>query len=225
MLRQLDSTLWVNEVHFPLMGINFGNRMTCVRLSDNSMWLHSPTRFVKSTYEKTEKLGNIKYLITPSLMHNLFVMDWKKHQPDVQIIAPAQVKKVTADIHFDDQTIDHINQLFNREISCIPIKGIPLLQEYAFIHHSSKTLILTDLAFNFGNQTSGWTKLFLKLYGAYNKFGPTITVRASVKDKTAFVNSIQYIAAQDFNRIIVSHGNIVENNGNAIFTEAFKKYL
>jgi len=225
MLRQLDSTLWVNDVKFNLMGINFGNRMTCIRLSDNSMWLHSPTRFDKSTYEKIEHLGEIKHLITPSLMHNLFVMDWKKQQPNAQIMAPAHVKKVTADIHLDAQTIEIFNQLFDGEISCIPINGLPLLQEYAFIHHSSKSLILTDLAFNFGNKSSGWAKLFLTLYGAHNKFGPTITIRASIKDKAAFRHSIQEIVAKDFDRIIVSHGDIITHNGNEIFKQAFKKYL
>ncbi len=94
-----------------------------------------------------------------------------------------------------------------------------------FIHHASKTLILTDLAFNFGTDVPLSTGIFLKLYGAYNKFCPTLTIRASIKDKGAFGKSLQRILAEDFDRIIVSHGNIIEKDGKNIFKQAFRKYL
>ncbi len=225
MLRQLDSSLWVDEVSFKRLGINFGNRMTCIQLADNNFWLHSPTKFDRTTHQEITTKGKIKYLVAPSLMHNLFVMDWKEQDIASQVLAPAQAKKLQADLKLDETSLEKIAQLFNSEISCIPINGLPVLQEYAFIHHASKTLILTDLAFNFGKNVTGWTKFFLKVYGAYDKFGPTLTIRVSIKDKHAFNESLKKIALQDFDRIIVSHGRIVESNGNIIFKEAFKKYL
>jgi hypothetical protein len=225
MLRQLDSSLWVNEVPFRLLGIDFGNRMTCIQLADNSFWLHSPTRYDRQTYDEVTGLGKIKYLITPSLMHNLFIMDWKQQDTSAQILAPAKAKKVDADINMDGMPEQELNALFLNEISCIAVNGIPMLQEYAFIHHASKTLILTDLAFNFGRDVKGWAGVFLKLYGAYNKFGPTITIRSLVRDKQAFRDSIATIAEQDFERIIVSHGGVVEQDGKEVFKTAFQKYL
>lgn len=225
MLRQLDSSLWVNEVPFKAIGIDFGNRMTCIQLEDQSFWLHSPTKFHQKTYEEIKSKGQIKHLVTPSLMHNLFVMRWKKQDTTSQVLAPSQAKKVHADIKLDDTSGDKMAQLFNNEISIIPINGMPMLQEYAFIHHASKTLILTDLAFNFGKDISGGMKIFMKLYGAYNKFGPTLTIRALIRDKKAFSESIKKVASQDFDRIIISHGKVVECNGNSVFNEAFKKYL
>lgn len=227
MLKQLAPSLWVNEVPFKLIGINFGNRMTCIQLSDDTWWLHSPTRFKQKTLNEVKSMGksNIRYLVTPSLMHNLFVMEWKKAEPSAQLLAPAKAKNVQPDIKLNEISEDEIKQLFNNEISCIPINGIPVLQEYAFVHHASKTLILTDVAFNFGNESKGWTKIFLKLYGAYNKFGPTLTIRTLIKDRSAFSESLQKITTHHFDRIIMSHGRIIEGNGNAVFAEAFKKYL
>ncbi len=225
MLRQLDSSLWVNEIPFKALGIDFGNKMTCIQLEDQSFWLHSPTKFNEKTYEEIKEKGYIQYLITPSLMHNLFVMKWKKQDSTSLVLAPSQAKRVHADIKLDETSGDKIEKLFNNEISIIPINGIPMLQEYAFIHHASKTLILTDLAFNFGKNISGWSKLFMKLYGAYNKFGPTLTIRALIRDKKAFSESVKKIASQKFDRIIVSHGQVVERDGNFVFNEAFKKHL
>jgi len=225
MLYQLDMTLWTNDVSFNLIGINFGNRMTCIQLEDGSFWLHSPTKFNLETYNEIKEKGNISYLVTPSLMHNLFVMDWKEHELLSQLVAPKHVKKVSVDFYFDDITNEDLNKLFNDEISGVPINGMPMLQEYAFIHHRSKTLILTDLAFNFKNVSSSWTKIFLQLYGAYNKFGPTITIRTLIRDKKAFRNSLDKILEFDFDRIIVSHGEIVETNGRSVFVNAFQKYL
>ncbi len=225
MLKQLDTSLWVDEVPFNAIGINFGNRMTCIQLSDNSFWLHSPNKFHQETHEEIKALGKIKYLVAPSLMHNLFIMDWKKKDPEAQVIAPARTKKVEADIKLDETSTQDINHLCNNEISCIPVNGIPVVKEYAFIHHATKTLILTDLVFNYGKEVTGWTRLFLMLYGANNKFGPTITIRTLIKDRNAFGKSLEEITRQKFDRIIMSHGNIVEGNGNAIFKDAFKKYL
>ena len=225
MLQQLDQVLWVDEVPFKLLGINFGNRMTCIQLRDKSFWLHSPNKIDRTTYEAIKTKGKIKYLVAPSLMHNLFVMDWKKQHTGAQVIAPSQAKKLQVDIKLDETSEDNVAQLFNDEISCIPINGMPVVQEYAFIHHISKTLVLTDLAFNFGKDVTGWAKIFLKAYGAYDKFGPTLTIRTLIKDKKAFSVSLRKVALEDFDRIIVSHGRIVENDGKVIFNEAFEKYL
>lgn len=225
MLRQLAPSLWVDEVPFKLIGINFGNRMTIIRLKDGTLWLHSPTRFNVTTQQTIKKEGEIHYLVTPSLMHNLFVMKWKKEEPQAQLFSPEKAKRVEADNKLDEISEQAINQCFKEEISCIPIHGIPTIQEYAFIHHDSKTLILTDLAFNFGNEAKGWSKLFLKLYGAYNKFGPTITIRALIKDKAAFKESLNIILEKEFERIIVSHGHVIEENGKQIFREAFKRFI
>jgi len=225
MLRQLDSMLWVDEVPFKLLGFNFGNRMTCIKMEDDSLFLHSATKFNNVTFEEIRILGEPKFLVAPSLMHNLFVMDWKKKSIAAQVLAPANIKKVHADIVLDEAAEKEIETLFNGEITCIALKGMPVIQEYAFIHHSSRTLILTDIAFNFGDDVKGWDKLFLKLYGAYNKFGPTITIRALIKNKMAFSESLKKIALHDFDRIIVSHGRIVEKDGKQRFNQAFNKYL
>ncbi len=225
MLRQLDSCLWVDEVEFSLMGVNFGNRMTCIQLSDGSLLLHSPTKFRQSTYDEIIGKGKIKYLIAPNVMHNLFIMDWKERESAALVLAPSQAKKLQADLKLNEMQEEKIVELFSDEISCIPIKGIPALKECVFIHHASKTLILTDLAFNQGDDARGLSKLFWRLYGAYNKFGPTVLVRSAIKDKAAFKVSLAEIMSYDFDRIIVSHGGVIDNDGKKHFSEAFEKYL
>jgi len=237
MLRQLDTALWVNEVAFTLLGINFGNRMTCIQLADNTFWLHSPTCYDQTTHQQIKTKGQINYLVAPNLMHNLFIMDWKAYDAAAHVVAPARAKKVQPDILLEtmcDETLDKTHdktteqkviQGVDGEISCIPINGMPALQEYAFVHHASKTLILTDLAFNFGKEVTAWTRLLLMAYGAYNKFSPTFLIRALIKDKDAFSKSLKKIALQDFDRIIISHGRIIESNGKMVFNQAYKKYL
>ena len=225
MLRQIDTRLWVNEVSFSLLGIDFGNRMSCIQLPDDSFCLHSPTKFDLDTYQSLAEKGSIKFLIAPSLMHNLFVMDWKAQNTESQILAPTAAKKLQVDQSLNELKQEQIKQLFQGDLGCVAIEGMPMLQEFAFIHHPSKTLILTDLAFNFAGKLPSWTALFLKLYGAYNKFGPTITIRALVKDKQAFAKSLTKILEYDFERIIVSHGEIVESGGKGIFEQAFARYL
>lgn len=224
MLQSIDTGIWIAEAPFKLLGIDFGNRMTCIQLHDKSLFLHSPLKFDQALFEELSKLGEIKYLVAPSLMHNLFIMDWKQHCPAAEVLAPAMAKKVQADIVLE-QSIVALNQMFPGEISIIPVRGMPMLQEYVFIHLPSKTLILTDLVFNFSDDVSGWTKFFMKAYGVYNKLGPSITIRAMVRDKNAFRASIRQVASKPFDRIIMSHGGVVEEDGNARFESAFRNYI
>ena len=41
-LERLADTLWVSAAPLAMLGVQVGTRMTLVRLSDRSLWLHSP---------------------------------------------------------------------------------------------------------------------------------------------------------------------------------------
>ena len=89
-----------------------------------------------------------------------------------------------------------------------------MLNELAFLHASSRTLILTDLAFNVRQPTSFVTRIFLRINGALDKFGPSRLARAFfMKDHAAVRSGIERILTWDFDRVIVSHGDVLESGG------------
>jgi len=224
-LIKLDNNLWVAESSFKLIGINLGNRMTIVRLSNGELFLHSPLAFQSALNEEINQLGKIRYLIAPNLAHNLFINDWKQANPDALVLAPKCIKKAIPDQRLETLSQTDIPSIWGQDISLVYVWGMPLLQEYVFIHHPSKTLILTDIAFNVHSVDSSWEKLAFKLYGAYGKFSPTWLIKKIIKNRAEFDKSIQEILQHDFDRIIVSHGEVVPANAKTLFELTFVQNL
>ena len=101
------------------------------------------------------------------------------------------------------------------------VHGMPRFNEVVFLHRASRSLIITDIAMNFGPD-SGWLlKLVMSLNGGVGRFGPTGFCKSMMKDRAAVRASLDTILTWDFDRIIVGHGRNVETDGRRVFREAF----
>src|SRR5690606_31041515 len=65
-------------------------------------------------------------------------------------------------------------------------------REVVFFHPPSRTLVLTDLAFNV-REGGLFTRIALRLNGGWDRFGPTRALRSSIHDPAAFDASIRRI--------------------------------
>lgn len=115
---------------------------------------------------------------------------------------------------------------YTDEVACISFLN-SLASESIFIHHRSKTLLVTDMAFN---MASGDFKnpierpLIGKLNGILDQFGPSILTKfVAARSKKDVAIALAKIGSHDFERVIVSHGKIVEKNGKKRFLEAYSK--
>ena len=59
--------------------------------------------------------------------------------------------------------------------------------------------------------------------GAWGRFGPSRLARSFMEDKAAVRASVDRILAFDFDRVIVTHGDVVKTNGREALREAFSK--
>ena len=103
--------------------------------------------------------------------------------------------------------------------------GMPGVNEWAFFHNESKTLILTDLLFNICNSKSWITRMVMRLNRAYNKLSMTRISRSFIEDKQLWQSSIQKILDWDFDKIILAHGDPILENGKSEFEQAVKCFL
>jgi hypothetical protein len=101
------------------------------------------------------------------------------------------------------------------------VRGMPRLNEVVFLHRPSRSLIIADLAFNFGPDAHWAVKLLFRLGGTWGRFTPSRLERCLMKDRAAVRASIQRILEWDFDRIIVGHGPNIETGGKAALREAF----
>ena len=218
-MKKIGKDIWVAETKFKLFGADFGNRMTVIRLNNRKLLLHSPVMISDVLLGAIRELGEVGFIVTPNNFHGLFVEEWRKEFPEAKYFTAKELNR-------NDNTSFSLSSITSKELSpdveIIKIEGAPKVNEYAFIHKASSTLILTDLAFNIGTNVSFWSKLFFRLNGAFNKFGPTRLMKTMIADPAALSTSIEGILTFEINRIIVSHGNILEENVRSALKEAFR---
>jgi hypothetical protein len=61
--------------------------------------------------------------------------------------------------------------------------------------------------------------------GARGHFGPHCIIRSVIRDRAAAGQSLERILAWDFERVIVTHGEVLETGGHACMSEAFERFL
>lgn len=59
---------------FTRLGIlPFGGRSTAVKLADGGVWLIASTPLTDATKKRLAELGEVKYIVGPDVVHNLFL--------------------------------------------------------------------------------------------------------------------------------------------------------
>lgn len=220
-LRALAPDLWVAERPLKLVVGDIGARMTVVRLHDGSLFLHSPVQLDTETRSALDTLGPVRAVVAPSKVHHFFVGDYVSGYPDATVHgAPGLAAKRPA-LRFDHVLDDEASAAWRDDIEQHVFRGAPSLNEVVFLHRPTRTLVLTDLAFNVpAGRTSG-ARVFYWVVGAAGRFGPHRMVRAFIRDRRAARESVDRLLRWDFDRVIVSHGDVLETGGRDRLAEGF----
>lgn len=221
-IKILQDDVYVVEQSFSLYGAELGIRMTVLRLADNELWVHSPVRYGENLAAQLATLGKVRYIVTPSKMHRLFLAEWLAAHPQATHYVPAGMTLQMSGSKLPTTLSQIPPKEWRGKMEQHEVQGIPELNEVVFFHLPTRTLILTDLCFNI-REGSRWTRLLFKLNGGWDRFGPTRIFNRAIQDRVAFRASIDRILRWDFDRVIVSHGHVVESGGKALFHAAFEK--
>lgn len=212
-LRPIATNIWVLDFPLRVGGLQLGTRTTVVRLASGGLWMHSPGPLLPDTVTAVSTLGPVQALVAPNSMHHLSLAQNVRLFPHATVhVSPALPRKLS--LPFPHEVLsDEPPALWRDEISQHVVGGLPKLREVVFLHHASRTLVLTDLAFHIRHSDSWFTRLFMRLNGAYGHFGPSRIFRSLVKDRAALRSSLDRIQTWDFDRVIVAHGEVLESDG------------
>jgi hypothetical protein len=216
-----DESLWTIEAPLRVGPAQLGTRTTIVRLSEGGVLLHSPGPLDPAQAMQVEQLGPVRALVAPNAMHHLFLRAACEAFPEARVFtAPGIETKVTG-VRIGEVLGDEPPPLWSADLDQVLVEGAPRLNEVAFLHRSSRTLLLTDLAFNVRHSDSFLTRLFMRVNGGYGRFGTTRILRSTFRDRAALRRSIDRVLEWDFERVIVSHGEILAKGGRAALREAY----
>ncbi len=221
MLRQLAEDLWVVERPLRFGGVEVGTRMSVVRLRDGSLFLHSPVALDETLRAALLRIGTPRYAVAPNRFHHLFVGDYRQAFPQVQLFAAPGLAAKRRDLRFDAELDDVAPEAWAGQIDQEHFKGLPIMGEVVFGHRASRTLLTCDLAFNIGAEAPFATRLAFRLVGGYGRFGPTLLEKLLIRDRAAARASLQRILDWDFDRVVVTHGSVLESGGRAALCASY----
>ncbi len=220
-MDHLADNLWQLQFPLKLLGANMQRHVTVIRLHSGEMVVHSTGPFTPPDVAAISALGRVGWVTDVMLRHETFAKEGHAAFPAATFLGPTGFSKVAG---FPVQGLLPAPAEWGDELQVVRLDGLPSMEEHAFFHAPSRTLIVADLLFNRDPAESWWTRLLLSLV-AGRKDGPGVSraVRMGVKDKAAFKRSLETIRAWDFDRIIVGHGSIVPTGGKAQFDEAIRQ--
>lgn len=215
-LQALDTNLWILDQAFSLKGLEVGTRTTVVRLNDHSLWLHSPGPETGAAYRSLNAIGKVRHLVAPNGFHHLYLKQASELYPDAALWGPGAVQKKQPRLNIQRLSSE---SPWHPELEIQMVHGLSS-QESVFFHPASRSLIVTDLLLHLYPQKQP-DKMLFGLVGLSDKLcWDKVISPFLLKDRKALLQSVQAIMKWDFERIIMSHGRVVELDAKARFTEA-----
>jgi hypothetical protein len=213
-LRQLAQGLHCVDHDFRMMGVRLGARTTVVQQPDGSVAVIGPGQLSDDDGRAIDALGPVRAIVAPNLMHHLFLGPARERWREARLVAPAALAKKRPDLRID-VPLDASGSAVSLPGGLEPtfVGGMPAVDEIVWRHVPSKTLVVTDLAFNVRPPQPLWTQLFMRLNAGWDRFGPTRILKSTIKDPARTRDSVAALLGQDFERVIVAHGEVLNAGG------------
>jgi len=225
LIEFVPGKIWIKPVSFRYLGINIGARMTIVRLFNNRLFIHSPVELDDDLKKEIDALGTVRYIISPNQLHHVFIGDYYEAYPKALIYASPGLESKRKDIRFSRILTDKADEEWRNEIEQTIFYGGEEFREVVFYHSESRTLIVADLMMYFHVGCPPLTRLVTQLIGIYNKPASAFNMESDGFEKVQARRSLEEILDWDFEKIILSHGRIIESNAKNDFIEAYSWLL
>ena len=200
----------------------FRRRMTLMGLSGGRLMVHNAFHLRNEDYGKISQLGKVAYIVVPNQFHSSEPDGMKHAFPNSKLlISPDSYSKLPAGVS-EHGMLPDLPADIQGDVECLEFLGTRIIREMVFLHKPSRTLVLTDLAFNMDMPKNGLQRFFFKLNALGDGFGPSnLCKHLFINNRNLAQQSYEQILKWNFDRIIVNHGRVVESGGHAAFKEAF----
>lgn len=206
------------------------SRMTIIRLTNGDLFIHSPCKINDSLKNDIDNIGKVKFITAPGNFHHLYVPDFQQYYPDAETFICPGLERKRPDIKSEWILGNRPDPRWQNDIDQVLVQGTRIIWEVAFFHIPSRTLILTDLLENIGDDYQHpaglllqfWWKVVFKMW---NNPKAAPEYQMGWGNKRIVKQCLDRILAWNAERVILAHGELVENNVNEILATAWRKVL
>jgi hypothetical protein len=221
--------IWLCTYPIRLAGTRFEARMTVIRLASGELMLHSPCNITVAMAKELSALGPVAHIVAPGNFHHLYAASAQAAFPTAKTWICPGVERRHPGLKYDGLLGDVAPVDWAGEIDQVLVQGTRIMREVAMFHRASRTLILVDLIENFtdatphtGGALKFWFKYVLRMW---NNPRPAPEYRMGWSDQKAAAKSLRRILAWDFHRIVLSHGDLIEQAAHEVAIKAWSGIL
>ena len=199
--------------------LQISTRMTVVRLSDGSLWVHSPITPSPDLVDALNRLGPVRHVIAPNKSHHLFFLPFLEALPSAQGFIAEGLASKRPDL--DRFARIPLDAPWGQDLQGYRIEGLPILQETVWFHPQTGSLIVTDLLFCFSPAHRGLAGLVTRILGVRGVLAMSRTMKMAVRDRQALAASVAPLLALPVQRVVLAHDQIVEQQAREQLARAF----
>lgn len=201
----------------------YPTRMAVIRLSSGGLFIWSPVALNGALRREVEALGPVRHIVSPNLLHHLFLEPWKAAWPAAKLWASPGLTIRRKDLRFDGVLGDAPAPDWAEDIDQVLVHGSFAMTEAVFFHRASQTAIFADLIQNFPRTWfRGWRGVLARMDGLVAPHpGAPREWRASFLDRKAARASIDQILNWPIMQVLIAHGDSVRHDGDLFVRDAF----
>jgi hypothetical protein len=197
-------------------GFPYPTRMAVINLP-GGLFVWSPIALTPSLRQEVDALGEVRWLVSPNKLHNLFLGEWKTAYPNARLYAPPGLRRKRKDLAFDADLVEVPDPAWAAGIDQVLVRGSLTLTEAVFFHPASGTAIVGDLIQSLPRDWfRGWRGVLARLGGIVEPdIGTPLDWRQSFLDRNAARAALARILAWPIERVLIAHGAPASADGAA----------
>jgi hypothetical protein len=205
-----------------MMTIPFSTRMTIVEIEPRTLWVHSPFAPSAEVVRAVDELGDVRFIVAPNKIHSLGIAPWKQRYPRAEVWVSPRFRE-----RHPRAPVDHVIGVdalspWAGEIDALCFAGSRFLDEVAFFHEASRSLVLTDLIQRHEPSRESW--FWRRVKGAVGVLGgaggTALDLRMTFRDAVAARASAEALLRWDFDRVVIAHGTCITHDARSVVAAA-----
>jgi hypothetical protein len=185
----------------------YTNRAVVIRLDDGSLFILSPIQLTPDVRADVDKLGAVKYLVSPNHLHHLYLGDWSQAYPDAKLYASPRLPSKRKDLTFyKTLSADTPEPEWAGQIDqCLFGSGNGWIDELVFFHRASRTVIFTDLVMDFDPATFSLLSRVTTQWNQMYQHTPRGVQLGHIFDRSFLQNALKTVRTWESEHVILAH--------------------
>jgi glyoxylase-like metal-dependent hydrolase (beta-lactamase superfamily II) len=203
--------IWSLERPVWFSGTRLRARTTVVRLDDRSLLLHTPAPPTDALAEELRALGPVRWLVVPNCWHHLGAPAAAARFPEARLVGPASAQRRNRILRLDLDLHDGQFGKLVPEFDALPLAGVPFWDETLLYHRPTQTLLGADIVCSASADDHFTWRFGARITGCYERVRVPPDARKKLEDKAATARSLLSMLQRPAERLIIGHGDIIEN--------------